>query len=207
MKNKKVIILVESALCVALSTALSFFAIYKSPFGGDVTFASCLPIALLSYRRGIPCGIAAGFVYSIIQLLMGLENISYATGIWSAAAIIFLDYIIPFTIIGFSGMFRKTNRENTKGLQMITFGAGIAITLTLRYICHILSGAIVWHSLTVSWGVEENSLIALFVDQPWLYSIVYNGIFMVPEIFITTIAGVIISSFLCLKNEKFSYKK
>lgn len=115
MKNKKVIILVESALCVALSTALSFFAIYKSPFGGDVTFASCLPIALLSYRRGIPCGIAAGFVYSIIQLLMGLENISYATGIWSAAAIIFLDYIIPFTIIGFSGMFRKTNRENTKG--------------------------------------------------------------------------------------------
>ena len=207
MKNKKILILVEAALCIALSTALSFLSIYKSPFGGDVTLAACLPIALLSYRRGVPVGIAAGLVNSIIQLLLGLNNLSYATGAWSAIAIVALDYIVPFTIIGCAGMFRRFNKTNTKGLQMITFGSGIAVVLIARYICHIFSGGIVWYGLTVSWGVEEGSLIATFLNHPWIYSTVYNGLYMVPEIVITTVAGIVLASFLCLTNDRFSFKK
>ncbi|MDD4690390.1 MAG: energy-coupled thiamine transporter ThiT, partial [Eubacteriales bacterium] len=45
----------------------------------------------------------------------------------------------------------------------------------LRYVCHILSGVIIWGV----YAEEGQSVLA--------YSIIYNGTYMIPEIIITTI--------------------
>ena len=104
-----------------------------------MTFASSIPIAFLSYRRGLKVGVAAAFIVSVIQLLMGLNNLSYGAGSALAViSIIMVDYILPFTVIGFAGMFRSLNRKNTRIGQITTFGLGILTVMVLRFISCLL---------------------------------------------------------------------
>ena len=68
--------LVEGALMIALSTVLSYFPIYELPHGGSVTFVSMLPIILMSLRHGPKWGLFKAFVHSLIQLFLGLKNLT-----------------------------------------------------------------------------------------------------------------------------------
>lgn len=106
-QNKKVICMVECAILIALATVLSLIKFVDLPYGGSITVASMLPIALISYRRGLGWGLGSALVYAVIQQLFGLKNLSYATSWQAVIAIIMLDYIIAFVVIGLAGMFRK----------------------------------------------------------------------------------------------------
>ena len=44
--------LANGALCIALSTVLSFITLYKMPQGGSITLASMLPMFLFAYAYG-----------------------------------------------------------------------------------------------------------------------------------------------------------
>ena len=70
------------------------------PYGGAVTAASMLPIIIAGYRHGLKWGLITSFTYSILQLLTGLSNVSYATSTTAMIAIILLDYIVAFTVLG-----------------------------------------------------------------------------------------------------------
>ena len=78
-QNKKtsLYVLAESAIMVALATVLSMVKVYEAPYGGSVTLLSMAPIIILSMRRGVKTGLLAGFVYSVIQLLLGLNNVAW----------------------------------------------------------------------------------------------------------------------------------
>ena len=67
MKNEKVLTLVEGAVMVALATVLSFIKIVHLPWGGSVTLLSMLPIIVFSIKRGVANGLAASFVFALIQ--------------------------------------------------------------------------------------------------------------------------------------------
>ena len=69
--------LVEGALLIALGTVLSYIPIFELPHGGSVTFVSTLPIILMSLRHGPKWGLFTAFVYSLIQLFLGLKNLTY----------------------------------------------------------------------------------------------------------------------------------
>ena len=87
--------LVYAALSVALATGLSYIKMFDAPYGGSITLFSLLPIALYSYMFGIRRGTLAGFVFGLLQLLQGpyiLHPMQF-----------FLDYIIPFTVVGTCG--------------------------------------------------------------------------------------------------------
>ena len=73
MQSKKVRIMVEGAVMLALATALSFIQIYKLPWGGSITLLSMLPIVLFSIRRGVAMGLAVSFLFSLIQLFQGID--------------------------------------------------------------------------------------------------------------------------------------
>ena len=74
MKNKKVLTLVEGAVMVALATVLSFVKIVHLPWGGSVTLLSMLPIIVFSIKRGVANGLAASFVFALIQFIQGCAD-------------------------------------------------------------------------------------------------------------------------------------
>ena len=74
-------ILVECALMIALSTVLSMIKIIQMPYGGGVTPLSMLPIILVSFRHGTRWGLLTSFVDSVLQLILGLNNLVPGIGI------------------------------------------------------------------------------------------------------------------------------
>ena len=149
---------------VALATVLSLFKLVEMPYGGSVTFASMLPIIVLSYRHGVGMGLAGGVTFAIIQQLLGLKYLSYFTTWQSILALIFLDYILAFALVGLAGIWRRvTRREST---ALILGGLTAAV---IRYACHVIAGATVWAGLSIP---DSAALI---------YSLGYNATYMIPE--------------------------
>ncbi|MBQ5315481.1 MAG: energy-coupled thiamine transporter ThiT, partial [Oscillospiraceae bacterium] len=124
MKNAKLKTLVEGAIMIALATVLSLIKIYKLPWGGSITLLSMLPIAVFSLRHGVYKGLGVSFVYALIQLFQGIVfDGLFAWGLTPLMLIgcIMLDYILPFTSLGLSGIFKD------KGLIGQLSGITIAI--------------------------------------------------------------------------------
>ena len=156
--------LVESAMMVALATVLSLLKIIELPYGGSVTVGSMLPMIILAYRYGLGWGFGAGFVYAATQQLLGLNNLSYVTGWQSVVAVIFLDYIIAFAVVGLGGIFRRVTKKQSSALML----GGILVSV-LRYVCHVISGCTVWAGLSIP------------DSAAFIYSISYNLTYMLPE--------------------------
>ena len=173
-KLKKLII---CALMIAVASVLSFVKI-DMPMGGGVTVCSMTPIILVAFIYGPVWGLSTAFVYSVFQLLFGLDNLAYATSIPMAILILLFDYIVAYSVIGLAGFFR--DKENSpKKIVLAT-----VCVLTLRFICHFVTGWFVWDAL---WPNE-------FGLSPALYSFCYNGIYMLPEIVVTSISASLLCS-------------
>ncbi len=160
--------LTVSAIMIALATVLSLVKIIQMPLGGSVTLLSMLPICLLAIIYGIKWGVGCAFIYSLLQMALDIGAVvSWGLTPAALAGTIILDYILPFTLLGLSGLFSK------KGIIGKLFG--IVLTLFLRFACHFTSGIIIF-DIWCEWK-----------NVP-LYSLCYNGGFMLPE-FIFTIIG------------------
>ena len=89
--KKNALVMCECAIMIALAAVLSFVKILELPYGGSVTAFSIVPIVIISYRHGVKWGLLSGFVFSIIQLIQGASNLSYATSFLAAVTIILFD--------------------------------------------------------------------------------------------------------------------
>ena len=117
-----------------MAFVLSFIKIIDMPYGGAVTAASMLPIIIAGYRHGLKWGLITSFTYSILQLLTGLSNVSYATSTTAMIAIILLDYIVAFTVLVSNSIdlraAKTVTREKSKNIMAVLNGVlvcGIAI--------------------------------------------------------------------------------
>jgi len=199
--------LTESAMLLALAVVLELVAklfIPEQPFGGQITIVSMLPVVLISYRHGMKWGFVAAFAYALIEMAIGMKTVSAAflpgyfgdgAMIGNAILMCLLDYVLAFTMLGLGGIFR--NRIQNKGMSLM---CGSLVALGARYLCHILSGYILFNSYAEwyftqdgfpAWGAQ---LVASLNPTllSWVYSIVYNGMFMIPEMIFTAIAAVFI---------------
>ncbi len=197
MANKeKTRILTESAIMIALATVLSLFKIWEAPYGGSVTVLSMCPIILLSLRRGIKTGLAAGFVHSLIQLILGLNNVAWIPDALGIVICILTDYILPFTLLGLAGCFRDVPfTKNSRTNLVIAAVLGALLVTLLRYLCHIVSGAVVWYALDLEWYADDPTHIVNRYGA-WMFSAIYNGTFMIPEIITHTVATPILATAL-----------
>ncbi len=163
----------------ALVAVLSFIRIYKLPWGGSITLLSMLPIVVYSIRHGVKRGLAVSFVFACIQFAQGIMDGIFGWGLTPGMLIacILLDYVLPFTLLGLAGIFRK------KGV--IGWIAGTVLALLLRFACHFASGVIIWKSFGQLWG-------DFFTENTVLYSLLYNGSYMLPEIILTCIGAVLL---------------
>lgn len=169
--------LAESALMIALATVLSLIKIIDMPYGGSVTIASALPIAIIAYRYGLARGLFTATVYAAIQQILGLSMLSYVTTWQSIVAVILLDYIVAFAVIGFAGVFRKAVKNQATAITL-----GCLVVSIARYACHVVSGATVWAGLSIP------------TQAALAYSFAYNATYMLPETIILLVCAVYVAS-------------
>lgn len=186
---KKTHMLVECAIMVALGTVLSLIKVYEAPFGGSVTLLSMAPVIILSLRRGVKAGLPAAFVYSVLQLILGIGSVAWVPSAGGRILCILFDYIFAFSVLGLAGaanVLRPTGSDRTN--LWIASVVGTLAAVLLRFACHLVSGAVIWYALDLEWYADDPGHI---VHQygAWLFSLVYNGGYMVPEI-IETVIGV-----------------
>ncbi len=179
MRNTKTKLLAEGAVMIALAAVLSFVRIYKLPWGGSVTLLSMLPIVVFSIRHDVRHGLAAAFLFACLQFFQGMADGIFGWGLTPVMLIacILLDYMLPFTAIGMAGLFRK------RGIP--GWIAGTVFALGLRFGCHFASGVIIWRSFGELWG-------GFFVENPVLYSLLYNASYMLPEMILTCAGAVVL---------------
>lgn len=177
--SKTVRAMVESAIMVALAVVLGLFKLFEMPFGGSITFASMLPIALISYRHGLLYGFGAGLCQGVIETLLGLNTVSYVTGWASVLAVILLDYVLAFAMMGIAGIFR-----GKLGSQSGELTLGCLLGAFLRYVCHVISGATVWAGLSIP------------TSAVLIGSIGYNATYMLPETVVLMLVALYLSEML-----------
>ena len=199
--------LTESAMLLAVAIVLELISkmiIPEMPFGGQVTMVSMLPVVLISYRHGVRWGLTAGFCYALIEMAIGTKTVAAAfqPGYFGDGALIgnailmcLFDYILAYTLLGLGGCFRKVIKN-----QGIALMCGSLVALGGRYLAHIFSGYILFAGWAEwfftqegfpGWGaglVQNLSAAAL----GWVYSIVYNGMYMIPEMLLTAAAALVL---------------
>lgn len=200
--------LTESAMLIAVAIVLELLAktfIPELPFGGQITLCSMLPVVLISYRHGVKWGLGAGFAYALLEMALGAKTVAaafqpgyFGDGVLITNALImcFMDYIAAFTVLGLGGIFRNRIQKSGPALAL-----GAAVALSARYVCHVVSGYILFSGWAEWFFTQEGfpawggQLVAALSPEllGLVYSLVYNGMYMLPEILITCLGAFLIS--------------
>ena len=168
--------LTEGAIMLALAVVLNYLSgiIFASlPQGGSVTLAM-FPLLFYVHRWGLGKGLLVCFAYGTLDMLLGK---GYAWG-WQS---ILLDYLVAYTALGLGGLFRGK-----------TWGIFPCITVGClgRFLVHHISGVTLYRIIEPT-GIEGLEFLGVF-SNPHLYSLVYNGVYMVPNTVIAlAIAGIL----------------
>ena len=179
MKNntkQRIICITEGALIIALAYVVELLCVWLNaisgisallPFGGTIT-VSMLPIAYYSYRRGSLWGLGAGFVYAMLQMMLGFY-IPPANKWWAVLICVMLDYMLAFTIIGAAQLFARPFEKK----RLAGYCIGTIAVCLIRFASSFLSGVVLWGSYAPD-GMNV-----------WIYSLVYNGSYMLPTMIIS----------------------
>ena len=203
------------ALAMVLAMVCALIPFLNRPFGGGFTVASMLPVVIISYMYGMKWGFFSAAIYSVIQIVMDLylgkgstimalfmPNSEDFMGFGAAIAILIIDYLVAYTLLGFGGAFRKVIKNKALALTL-----GVVLALSLRYIAHIVSGYI-FYGAWAEWFFSQENFYAIggWILEHFrgnalavIYSIFYNGLYMLPEIVITAAAALIVGRLPVIK--------
>lgn len=162
--------LVEGAMLIAIATVLSYIRFFNLPFGGSISL-EIIPLIIMGLRNGPKWGFLTGFVHGIIQMIIGFSNVLMCSTLLSQIGCIVLDYVFSFGVLGLAVIFAKPFHKRWR----IGYIIGAVIVGLLRFVCTFLSGVLIWGSYAPE-------------GQPvWLYSLIYNGSYMLPDIVIMAV--------------------
>ena len=199
--------LVTSGMLVALAVVLSFVKI--SPqflYGGAVTAFSMVPVAIIAYMYGTRWGLCCGAVYGVLQGVFGAVGSQAFAGLdpLSTVLMALLDYLVAFAVLGFAGIFRGRIKKHGAAVAV-----GAAFAALLRFVCHFTSGVILWSGYA-EWFFTDvmNNPFGASVLQNFsgtglavIYSAVYNGLYMVPEIILTAVGAAVVMGIAPLREQ------
>ncbi len=182
MKSSKTLKLCECAMLLALSIILSFITVYKMPMGGSITLFSMVPVLFVGVRHGKAAGFGTAFVFALFQLFQAI--VSGDVFVWCQTPLTVIicaafDYLLPFTALGL------TSLSKSKSALSVTLLAGLAVFF--RFACHFVTGVAIWKQ----WADGMNT---------YLYSLIYNGQYMLPELILSVVAIRILSGLPQMKK-------
>ncbi|WFA09807.1 energy-coupled thiamine transporter ThiT [Tissierella sp. Yu-01] len=167
-KKFNVRMLAEGGMMLALAVLLNTIKIYQAPNGGSVSAGSMIPILLYAIRWGIGPGLVVGSVYGLLDFIFNpyfYHPLQFL-----------LDYIFAYGILGIAGIsYTNENKENS----MTKIVIGIIIGIGGRMLSHVLSGVIFF----AEYAGDQN---------PWIYSIIYNSTYLIPELIISVVVILLI---------------
>lgn len=174
MRNERVRLIVEIALCVALAAVLNLPGLQiRLPIniaGGTVSL-NMLPIFVLALRRGLGPGLVAGAIYGFVDLLIEPFVVHPAQ--------LLLDYPVAYGLLGLAGLGAVAWHKVPRG--RMAAGARIVLPFLLlggagRFAAHWVSGIIFFGA-----NAPERQPV-------WLYSLVYNASYLIPSLVLAALA-------------------
>lgn len=167
MRDKKVLVLAEIGLAVALAAVLGFIQVMLpiNINGGSISL-SMLPIVVVALRRGPLAGAVSGGLYGCMDLVLGKAFILH----WAQ---VLLDYPLPYLLLGlfcgfFSTLYLRQMADKAYGKASGVALFAIFIGCLGRYAAHLTSGAIFF--ATYIEGMDF-----------WVYNIIYNASYLLPS--------------------------
>jgi thiamine transporter len=152
-------VVAEMGVAVALSVVLGLVRLYTMPQGGSLSL-EMLPVVFVAVRRGLVPGVATGVVYGLLQMALPGAFIYHPM---QAA----LDYPLAYAAVGLAGLVRVGGWR--------TLAGAVAVGCAARFVFHFLSGLIFFATYAPAW------------ESPWLYSLTYNLLYLVPEAVLTVV--------------------
>lgn len=171
----RIIRIAMGGLSIALSFVLSNIKIFELPQGGTITPAATLPLILFALAYGPAWGLAVAFAFSLTQLIGGyILNFPQ----------LMLDYVIGYTAYGLAGLGAVKNlvANPLKNFAQTSIVKSIFLTIlcfAVRCLSSVLSGVIFFSEYA---GAQN----------PWIYSIVYNGSFLAVDMAIVIVIMLIL---------------
>lgn len=169
--SSKTRIMVEGAMLIALATVLSFLKFGEMPFGGAITL-EMIPLVVMGFRNGAKWGVFTGFVHGLLQMIIGFSNVMYCATLAAQIGCILLDYLLAFSVLGLGMVFAFGYKKN----KVVGAVCGSVIVGALRFLCSFVSGIVLWGSYA-----PEGMNVAL-------YSLIYNGSYMLADTVIVAVA-------------------
>lgn len=169
---------VFSALAYLLDFAAGLLSLKIWPQGGSISIAM-VPIFLMAFRWGIKGGLLTGFLLGLLQFILGFSQIyTLVQGI--------IDYFIAFSVVGLAGIFanlvKDSLKKQEKGKWVTYVLMGAFLGSALRYLCHVLSGIVFFGEYA-----PKGQPVAI-------YSILYNGTYMLPSFIVSAFIMIIVIS-------------
>lgn len=174
MDKKRLLMLVEIAIFVAIGLVLDQVSFKVWAQGGSVSLVM-VPIVLIAFRWGLGAGLTTGLLIGIMQAILFPYIVHWLQGL--------LDYGVAFTVVGLAAIVRKPVLEAAanvnKKKMAIYIVIGTVLAGFLRYTAHTFAGAVFFSEF----AGDQNA---------WIYSIIYNGTYMLPATIFTAVACVLL---------------
>lgn len=162
---------------VAFAFGLDMIPIPDFPQGGSLSLCA-IPIIYYALRRGGIAGMSAGVVFACLKMM--IKFYMPPAGTLAAAVICVLaDYIFAFGLLGAAGFVYKAFAERKSTYKLVGAALSALVANFLRFVCHYISGVTIWES----YAGEEGA---------WIYSLVYNGGYMLPNAIISAVLTVML---------------
>lgn len=167
MKKWSTKMIVEAGIMLALSLVLSRIKVYQAPMGGSVTAGSMIPILLFAMRWGASPGVIVGMTFGILKLMLGGYVLSPIQAI--------LEYPVAFGFLGLAGIFSNRNNDDlTRGGYYFKTVSSVLLAIIGRFTCHFTAGMVFFRE----YAGDQN---------PWIYSLLYQSSYLIPEFIVSTI--------------------
>lgn len=166
LNNKKLLMMMEIAIFAAVGIILDKLTFSLWPQGGSISFVM-VPIVIMAFRWGTVAGLVTGLLIGLMNALFGGYILTPLQG--------FIDYFFAFTAVGLAGLLRPlVLHAKTAGERALYMTIGTIFGGLVRYFAHALAGYVFFSE----YAGDQNVLV---------YTLVYNGSYMVPAIILTAL--------------------